>query len=213
MIGGLGVARGRGALAGALTAGMAAGPGVAHASDIMISDGTFNNWKFGSYVAGSGSPTATMSVEKRAGNPAPELVNTTVTGTGGIAGGYGYDVGSPVNAYLNRSKFVLTVQMKSGAGAPGVGEDIALVVFQQGIAFVSYFPKKIGKSHGKWKTITFDGRLVNGYFTSLEFPGLVPDFKDPDVTTYFGLYVQNSGAGEKVRNFYDNYTLTITPKQ
>lgn len=205
--------RGPSLMAGALVSAMAVGPNVARAADIVISDGTFDTWKFASYLAGSANSSATMSLDKRAGNPAPQLVTTTVAGTGGTAGGYGWDVGTPINADLAGAKFTLTVQMKSGAGDRGAGQDIHLLVFQAGEAFASYWHTKTGKSRGKWKTVTVHGRLSGNDFNALQIGAGGPDFKDPVLTSYFGLYAQNTQTGQNVKNFYDNYTLTITPKQ
>ena len=211
MVSGLRVRRGIGALAGVLALGAVA-PRHAWASNIVISDGTFSTWKFGSYVAGTGNPTATINVDTSQGSPAPALENTTAAGTGGTAGGYGYDAGTPINADLNQAKFTLTIQMKSGAGDRGLGQDIHLLVVQDGGYFISYRHRTTGEARRTWKTVTFHGRLVDKAFNNLYLGASGPNFKNPKATAYFGLYAQNSDTGEIVRDFYDNYTLIITPK-
>jgi hypothetical protein len=218
MFGNLRVACGRWALAGVAMAAMAAGPRLAWASNIVISDGNFDNWSFASYLSGSGHPKATMSVDKSGGNPAPELVNITEAGTGGTAGGYGYDGASPLNVDLSGAKFVLTVQVKSSAEGRKIGQDIHLLVYQvliqgkKGSAFISYWHKNTGIGRKSWKTITFHGRLSDRDFTALQGGASEPNFVNAGITTYFGLYAQNSQTGQKIKNFYDNYTLTIIPK-
>jgi hypothetical protein len=154
-----------------------------------------------------------MAVNTAEGSPAPALETTTVAGTGGTAGGYGYDAGTPINADLSQAKFTLTIQMKSGAGDKGLGQDIHLMVFQQGEYFISYWHRTTSEARGKWKTVTLHGRLVDKFFNDLYIGAGGPDFQNPKITTYFGLYAQNSKTGERVDDFYDNYTLTITPKK
>jgi hypothetical protein len=185
---------------------------MAKTKNIVISDGTFSTWSFGSYIQGSGG-SATMAVDSSAGNPAPGLQNIVVTGgTGSYAAGYGADEGDPISQNLDKAKYVMTVQFESGAGAPGVGQGIQLIVEQQGTVYQSHGYRNSNTSKGKYKTITLKGKLVGTSFNNISGSGPAqPDFTS-GIPTIFGFSGQDYQSNRSVTLYFDNYNLTITPK-
>jgi hypothetical protein len=188
----------------------AAAPISAHASNLVISDGTFSSWAFGAYLNGSGGPTGSMTLDATQGNPAPGLNDTTYTATGGYAAPYGYDTGAPTSDVLNKAPFVLTVQFLSGPGATRIGQGVQLIVVQNGSVYQSHGYKNTGTSNKKWKTITLKGKLVGTSFNLISGSGpAAPDFSS-GIPTEFGFSGQNYQSGRSVTCYYDNYNLTIT---
>lgn len=185
-------------------------PCTAFGTSLVISDGNFTSWAFGSYVTGTGSPSASMTLDATDGNPAPGLNDTTTTVTGGYAAAYGYDTGAPTSDALNKAPFVLTVQFLSGPGAARIGQGVQLIVVQNGSVYISHGYKNTGTSSKKWKTVTLKGKLVGTSFNRISGTGpSAPDFTS-GIPTVFGFSGQNYQSGRSVTCYYDNFALTIT---
>jgi hypothetical protein len=164
-------------------------------------------WAFSSYTQGTG--TATATVEAAGGNPGQRLNITTVTATvSDIAFGTALLTTSGTAAPTAGTAFTLQLDVLSGAGAFGGGQEIALLVAQGG----SVYAMDVGATGfplNSFTTLVFNGNFNAGSFTRVSGGGpLNPSFDGVTTTTY-GFSAGNSQSAT-LTQYYDNFQLTFT---
>jgi hypothetical protein len=166
-----------------------------------------SGWSFSSYTQGAG--TASAVVEGTLGNPGARLNITTVTPTiSDVAFGTALLTTSGTSAPTNGTAFTLQLDVLSGPGAFGGGQEIALLVAQGG----SVYAMDVGATGfplNSFTTLLFSGNFNAGSFTRVSGAGpLTPSFDGVTTTTY-GFSAGNSQSAT-LTQYYDNFQLTFT---
>ena len=161
-----------------------------------LADGDFSSWVFAT------TGTATVTREPTAGDPGPRLNITTVSGSQV----YGAAIKSDfiTNAPFVGDLFSLSLDVLSGPGSFGQGQNILILVEQSG----SIYGRSLGVTGfpHNFDTITYTGAFNAAEFTRLLGPGpTTPDFVS-GVPTHFGFAGGNSGSGT-LTQYYDNFQL------
>jgi hypothetical protein len=183
----------------ALCAAMFAVP----ASGLVVTDGDFSTWTFGSFGSG-GSASATR--ETMNGNPGARVNVTTVTAGGQTHAGYGVKTDVTTNLALEGLAFTLSLDVLAGPGSFGAGQAILIVVEQSGNVYVRSL--NTTGVQNSFTTLQFPGTLDSGSFLKVSGPGPATPVLDGSVATAFGFAGQNSESGT-LTQFYDNYSLSI----
>jgi hypothetical protein len=185
-----------------LTAVLAAGPAAAQ----LVSEGDFSTWTL---ISSAGPPSVQTTRIATRGNPDAHLQVATDTSGGGTATGGGYD-SDPLNPYIEGWTFVLSLDVKNGAGAVGDGQGIALLVEQAGILYVTGLtPSVTGSTHTDFDTLNFTGNFIATSFGRLDLMPGSPIFNG-SVPTRFGFTAANSNSSP-LAMLYDNYLVTLGP--
>jgi hypothetical protein len=171
-------------------------PVTAHA--LTVVDGDFTDWSF------DATGTATAGVEAAGGNPGANINITTVSGP--IVYGTAIKNDFSTSAALEGQAFTLSLDVKSGPGAFGDGQLVALLVEQGG----SLYAINLGTTGFPldFDTREFDSAFVAAAFTRLLGAGsATPDFSG-GTPTRFGFAGANSSSNT-LTQYYDNFTLDI----
>lgn len=173
---------------------------------VVISDGDFTAWTFGSYGVGGGTASAVR--EASGGNPGARVNVTTVTSSlSQSAFGTGYKNDYSTTQALAGTAFTLTLDVLSGAGAFGQGQAIQLVVEQGGSVYASA-SLGITSVQAAFTTLAFAGTFNAASFTRIAGSGpATPDFAG-GVTTRFGFAAGNTNSAT-LTQYYDNVRLDI----
>lgn len=189
----------------ALAAAVAAFAGPARA-DIIVQDGEFDNWTFTPFGTVAGS---TGAREAAGGNPGASVRFTTVStgGQGGVAGlktdftttGVGFE----------GAAYTFTIDVSNGAGSFGNGQQLALVVEQNGAVYRDPIgPTLIGPSPPNYYGFASSGTIAAANFELIAGAGpATPDFSG-GTSTRFGFAGFNNFTNSLTQN-YDNYSLQI----
>lgn len=172
---------------------------------ITITDGDFTNWSFGSFGTG-GSATAMRLTT--GGNPGANIQMMDVS-TAGLEGASAIKNDfSTSGAPLVGSGFTLSLDVSNGAGAFGNGQQIDLLVEQNGSIYADHLGRTgIGPNPPAYYTVTFGGTYTPSAFTRLSGSGpATPDFSGA-TTTFFGFGAHNINAPSITQN-YDNFSLS-----
>ncbi len=166
-----------------------------------------SGWSFSSYTQGAG--TASAVVEGTLGNPGARLNITTVMPTiSDVAFGTALLTTSGTSAPTNGTAFTLQLDVLSGPGAFGGGQEIALLVAQGG----SVYAMDVGATGfplNSFTTLLFSGNFNAGSFTRVSGAGpLTPSFDGVTTTTY-GFSAGNYQSAT-LTQYYDNFQLTFT---
>jgi len=177
---------------------LAAAPAVA----LLITDGDFSTWTFGSF----GTGTATVTRETTGGNPGARLNVTTSTGGSLTAFGTALKTDSQVSSALEGLAFTLSLDVLSGAGSFGQGQAIHLLVEQGG----TIYTKALGITgvQASFSTLQFPGVLTAGSFARQSGAGPATPVFDGSVVTRFGFAAGNSQSGV-LTQYYDNFSLDL----
>lgn len=170
----------------------------AHA--LVITDGDFNSWSFGS------TGTATASKEPSGGNPDSRLNITTVSGPTV----YGTAIKSDfsTDSLLEGASFNFQIDVLSGLGSFGQGQRLQLLVAQNSNIYAQNMD--ITGYPLFWDTFSFSGFITASSFSLWSGSGPSnPDFSG-GTDTFFGFAGGNSISGT-LTQYYDNYHLEIIP--
>ena len=168
-----------------------------------IADGNFSGWSFGTYGVGG---SATVTVEATGGNPGTQLKVTTATMPSDTAYATAVKADFVTIAPLAGARFTLTLGVRSGAGAFGDGQAIALLVEQNGSLYA--LPVGTTSVQESFATLSFGGTLTAGSFTRVTGGGPVRPVLDGSVVTRFGFAAGNSDS-LALTQYYDNFGLGI----
>lgn len=171
------------------------------AQAILISDGDFNSWSFGS------TGTATVSRENSGGNPGARLNITTVSGTTV----YGTAVKNDFSTFANidGAAFDFNIEVLSGPGSFGQGQRIQLLAEQNSNIWATNLG--ITGYPLNWDTFSYSGVLDETSFTLFSGSGSTPLDLSGGTETFFGFAGGNSISGT-LTQYYDNFSLEITPR-
>jgi hypothetical protein len=151
---------------------------------VVINDGDFVGWIFGSYTVNAG--TASVTLEAAGGNPGARLNVTTVTpGASDTATGTAIKPDYSTSAILAGTPFTVTFDVLSGAGAFGQGQGVALLVEQGGAVYATSLG--VTNVQASFTTLSFGGTFNAASFTLVSGSGpATPDFSGATATR-FGL--------------------------
>jgi hypothetical protein len=181
-------------------------PLAAHGA-IVFNDGDFTSWTFGSYTAGTG--TATMVREASGGNPGARVNVTTVTATqADSAYGTGIKTDYSTTAALEGTPFVLALDVLSGPGSFGQGQDISLLVEQGGTVYA--WSRGITNVQPAFARLSFSGTFSAASFTRVSGAGPATPNLGGGVSTRFGFGAGNTGSNT-LTQYYDNVSLDLAP--
>jgi hypothetical protein len=168
-----------------------------------VSDGDFTDWKFGAYGIG-GSASAT--VEPAGGNPGRRLKVTTVTMPAETAYATALKSDYVTRAPLDGARFSLSLGVRSGDGAYGDGQSIALLLEQDG----SLYALSLGNTSvpANFATLPFSGTLTAGSFTRVAGGGPAQPALGGGVATRFGFAAGNADSLTSTQ-YYDNFALDV----
>ncbi len=175
-------------------------------ADITIpTDGDFTNWSFGPFRTGGNATAMRLTT---GGNPGANI-QITDDSTAGLEGASAIknDFSTSGVSFVG-SGFKLSLDVSNGAGAFGNGQQIDLLVEQNGSIYADLLgPTRIGPNPPAYYTVTFDGTYTPSAFTLLSGSGpATPDLSGA-TTTFFGFGAHNINAPSITQN-YDNFSLS-----
>lgn len=173
----------------------------ASAAALVVTDGDFSTWVFGSF----GTGTASATRETSGGNPGARI-NVTTSTSSTTAFGTALKTDFQTTAPLEGLAFTLSLDVLSGAGAFGQGQAIQLLVEQGGTIYTQSL--NITNVQASFTTLQFPGVLNSGSFARQIGAGPATPVFNGTVATRFGFAAGNS-LSPPLTQYYDNFNLDI----
>ena len=178
------------------------------AHSITLNDGDFTNWSFSQLSAAHPTQGSWGDMSASSGM----ITNTTYTPSGSTAGGVGVYNGFALDPseYGGIIDVSMSIDWKSGPGAFGAGQAIAIVIFQDDY-FYGFHTGTTGTSSSWTSYSSAPMDLTDSAFSWNSATGVVagsPDFSEDGSPIRFGFAGTNSNSGT-LTNYYDNWSMTI----
>lgn len=176
------------------------------AQTVIVSDGDFSTWVFGSYTENAPGGVATATREAAGGNPGARINVTTVTAGLQTAFATAFKADFATIAAIEGAVFTMKLDVLNGPGAFGDGQAIQILVDQAG----TLYARSLGVTglHPTFEEVVFLGAFVASTFTRVSGPGPATPVFDGSFPTQFGFAAGNTGS-LALTKFYDNYELTL----